>query len=154
MPLTRGFGAFVRKTADETVNNSDVLQDDDELTLPVAANATYVVDCWVVYDSNTTPDIKFAFTGPASATMEWTTNALGSSAAGGTGSTTTTRATIAGNLPCGGVGAGTRVVATIRGLLMTAGTAGSLTLQWAQNTADATETKVRANSWMRLVRVA
>lgn len=146
---------FARRTTTQTVNNSATLVDDDTLTVSVEASATYILQMGIIYDSGTTPDIKFAFIGPTSATLDWTTNALGTAAAGGTGSLTVTRSTIGsgGVLPAGGIGAGSQVFAEIQGILVTSTTAGTFKLQWAQNTADPTDTIVRANSWMRLIRV-
>ncbi|GHE47426.1 hypothetical protein GCM10017673_56610 [Streptosporangium violaceochromogenes] len=147
---------FVRKTADETVNNSSALQDDNHLVAAVAASATYIVEAFVIYDAATAADLKLAFTGPSGATLDWTSTALGTAATAGTGSLTVSASTIGDGsaVPLGGVGAGTKVVAQIRGLLVVAGTAGNLTTRWAQNTANASDAIVRTNSWMRLTRVA
>lgn len=139
---------FARKTADETVNNSDTLQDDDHLVLALVANKTYVVRGLLFADSGTTPDIKIAFTKPASSTYYWTTSQPVSSVAtlpatqsGGVRRTTDSQV-------LGTVGAGTAVAVQLAGIIRTAGTAGNLTLQWAQNTVDASDTKMLADSWI------
>lgn len=137
------------KTSNETVNNSAVLQADDALLWAVAANGVYMLDLKVLYNSGTTPDIKFGFTYPVGLTAQWGTLAY----------TTTTGATeqngnnsesgVAGN---GGVAAD--VWSHIYGLFTNGGTAGTLTLTWAQNTANGSDTIVKAGSHGRLMRVA
>ena len=59
----------VYKSADETVNASSTLQDDDELTFAIAANEVWEFSCVLAYVSNTTADIKFQFSLPSGATM-------------------------------------------------------------------------------------
>src|SRR5687768_10689987 len=56
---------FVRKSADEIVNNSNTLQDDDALLLAIGASQTMTFAIYVVYDSGATPDFKCTVTGPA-----------------------------------------------------------------------------------------
>ena len=61
---------FVRKTSDETVNNSTTLQNDDQLALAVEANATYWLSMRLIMSSGTTPDFKMLFTFPSGLTMK------------------------------------------------------------------------------------
>lgn len=147
--------SFVFKAADETVNNSAALQNDNDLVLSVVADTKYLLESQIIYDSGTTPDIKFAWVGPAAATLDWTTNALGTGATGVNGALTVGNSVIgdAGVLAAGGVGAGTAVTAMARGILQVGATAGTLQLRWAQNTADVSDTIVKVRSWMRLTKV-
>ncbi len=59
--------AFVTKTANQTVNNSAVLQNDNELLFTIGANETWVFNIDFSAISQTTPDIKFAMTAPGGA---------------------------------------------------------------------------------------
>jgi hypothetical protein len=147
---------FVSKGADQTVNNSTVLVNDSALALSVVANAKYILEAYVKYDSGTTPDIKFAWTGPAGATLDWIPNTPPAGATGVNSALSVGNTAIGDGaaVAAGGVGAGTAVVAHMTGTLTVAGTAGSLQLRWAQNTGDASDTKVLAGSWLRLTRVA
>jgi hypothetical protein len=129
---------LVRKTADETVNNSNVLQNDDELLFAVAANEIWEFTIYVIYDSGATPDFKHNLTGPvASAIYEHDTGLTVAAAA----------AITVGAAAWIGYGAGSPALGLIiRGIIVNGANAGNLQLQWAQNTADASDTKVKANS--------
>lgn len=150
------FPLWIRKAAEtQVVNNSTVLVNDSHLILPVVTNARYALDGLIIYDSGTTGDIKVGWTVPAAATIPWwylsgvdvavTTgignlNALPSAAAG----TTLARA---------GSGIGTFTAMILKGHVVTIGTAGNLTLQWAQNAAEAVNTRIKTDSWISLTRV-
>jgi hypothetical protein len=145
------------KAADQIVNNSATLVGDLELFVNVVANATYILDSQIIYDSGTTPDIKFAWAvDPADSTLSWTTNALGAGASGVNGSLTV-GVGIDGDanaIVAGGVGAGTLVIAATQGILKTGTVDGAISLHWAQNVANASDTTVHASSWMRITRIA
>jgi hypothetical protein len=142
---------LARKTADETVNNSTTLQNDDHLFFAVAANEVWLVQAWLMWDSAATPDIKFGWTGPASATFAW--GALSTETSSGVASfgqsfsgTPVAPLAIGGTLFLPGAGAGTITAVALAGIAAIAGTAGNLQLQWAQNTLNVSDTKVRQNS--------
>ena len=127
------------KTSDETVNNSDTLQDDNDLTFSVAANKNYAVWGTLLVDSGTTPDVKVQWSLPASATfdgvIQLTTVAIGEMAE----SAATAIA---------GVGAGTPVSAFFQGVLKVESTGGTAVIQWAQDNAGMSDTKMLEGSWM------
>lgn len=139
---------FARKTADETVNNSAALQDDDELQVSVEANAVYAFDLHMVTNGGTTPDLKIAWSVPTSTTMTWsgiyvdTTGAL----------LVNSQFTQATTLALGGIGAD--VSFHFWGVIVTSSTAGTLKLQWAQNTANASNSIIRAGSDLVLTRTS
>lgn len=141
---------FVRKTSDETVNNSAVLQNDDALLLAMSASSTYLLDLRLIVNSGTTPDFKFTFTVPASTTgsiqiFEGSTPSTAAAVLQGPFSLTATSAT-------SGI-AGDQII-LVQGVVVVSSTAGNLQFQWAQNTANASDTKVKANSYMMLQKVA
>ena len=82
---------------------------------------------------------------PASATADTLVHAV----ATGASSATEGASGIAG-----GAGAGTPSVALINGTLVTGGTAGTAVLQWAQNTQNASDTKLLTGSVMLIRKVA
>lgn len=137
--LRRVAPLWADKLVDETINNNATLQDDDDLIIPVEANTTY----WCMLDatvlSGATPDWKCDFVAPAAATLtNWKfLQSTGVGAAYGI---------------CGASGslgistAGVDVGVNIWGRLVTSSTAGNLRLRWAQNTANASDTTVRAGS--------
>lgn len=134
------------KEADETVNNNTGLQDDDDLVVTLEANKYYAFELWLEFNSTAVADIKFAFTIPAGATVEWghlryTGASLVLALISGTGTSS----------PADGAGADSNVY--IRGFVYTAAAAGDLQLQWAQQVLEATDTKVLEGSWLKVVRL-
>lgn len=127
------------------VNNSTALVDDPDLRLTVAANTTYDLNLQVTYSTGATPDIKFAWSLPAGTTMPANMAHFynGSWVAGPVNDTST--------LVCEGFA--TDLPMRWSGLLIVGGTPGVLQLRFAQNTANATNTLLRAGSYMRLLPV-
>lgn len=145
---------FVRKTADESVTSSTTLQNDNHLFLSVATNTTYILDAFIIYDGQSAGDLKYGWTAPASATLDWTPRDLSTTV----GATMVDAIDMAwlqiGSTETTGAWATTWGVATPTGLLQVSGTSGTLQLQWAQDTSNATATRVKTNSWLRLQKVS
>lgn len=144
-----------RSTADQTVNASTTLVNATSMSVAVAASSNYLIDGWLMYASDTTPDIKFAFTYPAAATLSWSgsgywTNIASGGPAGATGGEVNLNARnrSATAISAGGIGAGTAAGMVIRGLLIVGGTAGTLQLQFAQEVSNASDTKLLRDSWI------
>lgn len=144
---------YIEKTADETINNSAALQDDDALILPVGTSETWFFETVVRYSSNATADIRFGWSGPTGATMEWgrghvaTSSGPGINSLGGSG-TPTALSAIGDTLNLAGVASGS-VHIMLAGWIFTDSTAGSVTLRWRQDTADVSDTKVLKGSFIR-----
>lgn len=147
-PVGNGASLVAVKTANETVNNTATVQADDELTLSLEANTTYLIDGFVVYNSGTTPDIRFAFTVPTGSTLNWNVLGLLTNVATTDGSARFSANTNGTEKGIAGTGA-SDAVAYIRGTITTGGTAGSLTLRWAQAVAEASDTTVKAGSYLK-----
>ncbi|MBI3274039.1 MAG: hypothetical protein HYZ69_02750 [Candidatus Colwellbacteria bacterium] len=135
----------IRKTSDETVNNSTTLTNDNELFLAMAANETWFFKVLFMHIGNITADINVAFTIPTGATLVWGcsgTRQLSDGNIGGCGAITTS----------GGAqsyAAFTTVeTVVLTGVVVNGGTAGNLQFQWAQNTATAVDTKVVTDSYL------
>lgn len=151
----------VAMTADVTVNNSTTLVNATGLVIPLSANATYGLDGWLHWTSNPTADIKFKFTLPASTTGFWT----------GIGPVVNTAPVVGSErknyVDMGSVDitnalafagddeftSSVYISAVPRGYIVTGATAGNLQLQFAQNTADVSNTILRAGSQLRLTRL-
>jgi hypothetical protein len=150
------FSLFARKTAEVQTKNADTtFLSDTHLVLPVRANARYLATGLWLWDSGTTGDIKWQWTGPAGFTVPvWTVTSLDTTAttlAGATNSGYSTSATSA--IARAGAGIGTFVAGQLYGEIVTAGTAGNLTVQWAQNASEAVATRMKQESWLKLERV-
>lgn len=147
-------GWSARKTADQSVANS-TLVNDTELFVPVIATAVYYVAALIIYRAAATPLFKFGWTGPAGATMSWCPNCLSTAVTAAVVGSINKSIAVIGTAPSGGAaGIGTSVCAEPVGTLITTGTAGNLQLQIAQDTTNATATIVKADSMLYLVRVA
>lgn len=142
----------VRKSADETIN-STTLQNDDHLLLPVAANATYLMEWWFRMDGPAANDFKYSWTGPAGAAMVWSSLGLDLAAASNVAPISQDAPTLATVIQHGCIAAGTFSHVIGRGYLTTAGTAGTLQMQWAQVVAAAS-TILRTGSHLYGQRVA
>ncbi|MGY6019602.1 hypothetical protein [Streptomyces spinosirectus] len=151
---------YIAKTADETVNSSTTLQNDDHLVLPVVANAVYVfaLDLYMTESTDFVGDFKMSFTCPTGATFDMhgsgahiTDLGSGTSSNGewiGKLATSSAAASLSF-----GVGTGLTSV-RVYGRLVMSSTAGNFQMQWAQNASDATGTTLKAGSYMTMTRVA
>ncbi len=133
--------AAVVKSADESIQSSTTLQDDDELTFAVSANKEYYVYNTLFYTGESlSVALKYAFTVPSGATMLDGSNAIyirGINYTSFDDDSTTTR-----NSPGSTVLRG----ATTLHKLSIGGTAGNVTLQWAQDISTAEDMTVKAGS--------
>ncbi|MGH9247940.1 MAG: hypothetical protein ACRD0W_00245 [Acidimicrobiales bacterium] len=134
---------FIRKTVDESVASSTVLQDDNHITFAVAANTSYILDALLVMRAPIAADIKMAWICPASAILD----CFAFSQFDGTNRHMIENATH------GFPAEPTAHPITVHGHLRIAGTAGTFKLQWAQNTSDAGNTTINEDSYAELRRV-
>lgn len=140
---------YVRKTADEIVNNSTTLQNDDVLVLPIEANGTYKCKLRAIVNSPTTADIKFKFTGPSGFFASFEAYE---------GSSPTSPATVlqgpaieTTSIAFSTINADQILI--VEGTIYNGANAGNLQLQWAQNAAVVGDTTVKANSELELRKV-
>lgn len=153
---TSGIGQvlFARRTSDLDRTSTIVRIDDPQLTLSVAANATYELSGYLIFDADAAGDFAMNFTSPAGSVLNWTGIGQGNGATTTVGTVYTANTTGTGAVAFGGVGAGTNLTVSMFGNLRTTGTAGSLTLQWAQSVSNAVATTLLTDSTIILRRVA
>lgn len=148
-----GGSRTVYKTADESVTSSITVQDDNHLTLAVAASGVYAFDGCLLFDSaDVNADLRLTFTGPSGASGWWAPVAITLGNADGTGNARLTKFDLAGESTVGTISGGS--IARPCGYLAVSSTAGTFKLQWAQASSSATAVTVRAGSWLRLHRMA
>ena len=136
---------IVRKTVDEQVSNSTVLQNDTELSLPVAAGETWLFDVWLIVSCPVnTPDMKLAFTVPTNATIRW--SCLGDGNVGTDHELITGSGSSDSFLITGGT---TKDSVRMHGTAVVGDTPGTVRLQWTQNTSNMNALKVEAFSFLR-----
>jgi len=131
---------LVKKTTPQTVNNSTTLVNDSELVIAVEANSLYMVETALDYESSNVADFKATFSIPTGARM--TAN---------TGNAPSPNIAIPSTIFGAGFGAVSTGFRVLSAVLKTEANAGNLTLQWAQNLAEVSDTIVRAGSqmWVR-----
>ena len=125
------------KTVDETVNNSSTLQDDDTFTFSGVASTNYRVKLGLLISGNNTALFKTAWSLPAGAVF------IGG-ASNFNNSDVVNLTTGSGNY--GSTNNSDRLI-FMTGIIKVAGTAGTCVLQWAQQVANASDTKVLIGSW-------
>lgn len=136
--------------ANQTVNNSAAFVNLPGLSLAVVAG-TYVFDGWLVWSSGTTPTISINLIFPAGTTAEWGLfSVVGSS---GAFNASLSASTVSATYPGAGAGAGTSVVGRPGGSVVVT-TPGTVQFQFAQGTANASNTVVNRGSFIRWTRVA
>lgn len=147
-------GLYALKTSTESVASSTTLQNDDQLFLPMAANAKYAYEGFIIYDGLAAAGLKVACTVPSGATINFA--AFGPQSGGpGINSYNANVVTTSGGalgLECNGVG--TLIGAQPKGYVATAGTSGNLQFQFAQVVSNATAVRVLLGSWLRMTRIA
>lgn len=144
-----------RKTAAEIVNNSNTPQNDDELTVPVAASTLYKLNGLIIFTSGATPDFRFTWSLPAGATHSTNTRIYSRSLAAPS-QMVDTRTFITGNSGADGLGttlSSQGQIVELFGYILTSVTAGNAVLQWSQNTTNLSDTTVHPNSFIELKRI-
>lgn len=143
-----------RKTADTNVTSNTTPTDDPHLVIALAANTVYEIQGLLLPSStSTTGDFKLAINGPAGCAGYWTTSAPGTTATGDPDNARFIATQITGGTRSYGIAVSGTFGLQVSGMVETT-TAGSLTVQWAQATSDATALILRQYSWIRLTKVA
>lgn len=134
------------KSANQTISSQTTFINDADMRFAVAANSIYEFHGFIRYSSGTGQDFKTSFTVPAGASAIFSRYACDSANQAvfiGDGEFLDTDSPVAR-----GAGVGSHRTIGIFGVLNTAGTAGNLILQWAQNVSGAFNTTVYANSYL------
>lgn len=130
------------KSADETVTTNTSLQNDDHLFLTVSANSVYTLELEGAQNSSAAGDLKAVFSVPAG-----TTGTL----CGLDGAIPFAGTSLTGTLVFGGTAADAYF--RVFGRVVTAGTAGTLRLTWAQNASSGSST-LKTGTMLRLTKVS
>lgn len=139
------------KTATETVTESTTFQDDDHLTFAVAATTNYAFRMRIFYGTAAAADFKYQLTGPNAPTLvRYQRHVI---LPGATIFTLigVTNAFIDPHILANAGTTGGYVY--IDGILHNGANAGNVTLQWAQNTSDASNTDVYSGSYLEWMKI-
>jgi hypothetical protein len=150
-------------SAEQTINNTATLTTLADFTTALVANATYVAEFVLIYLSGTTPDVKFKWDigSVSGCTIEWGqtgASAINAAAPSGGGAITTYNSmhdqTQTMALSGQGTAADNKVVVPLFATIHNSSTAGNLNFQWAQNTANGSNTSLLVGSYMKVTRNA
>lgn len=139
------------KPGDTARNSTTSMSNDPDIVLALAGSSTYHIKGVIFYSgpSAGSSDFKWTFTIPTGATGQYygAHQNLSGQFAGAFQSNWTDTDTANTN------GVGTIMCLEIQGILVTSGS-GNFRLQWAQNTSNATNTYVKAQSFLTAQRIA
>lgn len=149
--LQDAFPPWIYKTADETVNNSSTLQNDDHILLAVAANEIWAFELFLMYDGTQPGDygLTIAFSVPTGATGFYTVISYSYIVAGRDVVTATSLITPCSYLSQSGDGG-----IVVKGAIINSSNAGNLQLQWAQTVAAVVNTTVKKGSYLTAHKLA
>lgn len=133
----------VRKTADQTIDTSETFVNITNLVQAVGANEVWVLTFFLLFNSGTTPDIKWNLTVPSGGNAEGYMNDYKNAIA-------TVREASAISWPCDG----DNTLAVMDVVIKNSSTAGNVQLQFAQDTSTASNTKVLEDSCIKAIRLA
>lgn len=151
--LTSGTaGYYVRKTANESVTSSAVLQADDALLFAINANEVWEVTFGIFYGStSTTPDLRLNVSVPSLGTYKMSAVGLACAATATTGDYDSYAAT-SGDFCIGTFTTGTQYV-EFKGIVVNGSNNGNVTLNWAQWISNGAATTIASSSWLRAARL-
>ena len=132
------------KSANQVINSTTTFVNDADMRFAVAANSLYEFHVYLRYSTPNGADWKSSFTVPAGASAHFSRYGLNASGTFVGGDDFTDASTVTSQ----GLGAGTQQSANFFGWVVTAGTAGNLIFQWAQNTSNAGNTTLYQNSYL------
>lgn len=154
----KGTKTYVRKSAAESLASNTTMQNDDHLVFTLAASAVYDLRTYLAVSGPAAGDFKtqWAFTGAASGGNHTNRYAIGPAISVADVADTNLRSSRQGwttSVSYGTDGTNTSHIEE-GGLLDTLAGSGTITLQWAQNTSNATSTVVSTSSYAILERLA
>jgi hypothetical protein len=168
--LRSGQEVVARKTADTSRAATTTTTPDPHLQFDVVANAVYRWHGWLKYDGPTAADILIDSSAPSGALGEWSAIGVGHSPVIGASATPafqtdtqdgrgylmrveTNDVTAARSYGCLGTGL-VPLTMQLYGTLRVGTTGGTLSLDWAQATSNATACTLYTDSWLSMLRIA
>jgi len=140
-------------SANQTFTSTTVATAISELGIPVVAGETWLVEGEIFYAGSTAGDLKLSWTVPANTAQRWSARALADAATGVISSSSFIQTNTTDSEQAAGAITGIDTATSVKAYFkMTA--SGSLTLEAAQNTSDATATTVYAGSYLRFSKAA
>ncbi len=142
-----------RKPSDQSLTSQISLQNDVDLTIPIAALEEWVMDFYLdIGAALSTTGLKTGLTVPSGATMNATLDVIGGTA----GNTISKRSTSSGLIAdlVTGFWSSTDTVARVHAWVLNGATPGTITLQFAQSSSSLTALTMRKGSHAIATRIA
>jgi hypothetical protein len=140
------------KASDQTVTNSTTTVADNDLKYYLAPNEAALFCAILQVDSGAAADFRVEFTGPSGAALEYAPP--GSMKVDTTGGAVAMQSEVSSGVIVFGVsGSGAQRYIEVRGRVVNGATPGYLSTKWAQATADASNTIVKAGSVLTIERL-
>ena len=140
---------LIRKTADETVNNSAVMQNDDHFSFSIGANEVWLVNLYLIMRGTDSGGMDFTWSLPSGG--QFVANFIGSqdnqSSGVAVGGVDTALITTEVRLVADAASVDIQAI-HIACLIVNSSTGGTAQLQWAQATNIATDTIMHSESFM------
>lgn len=140
MAAAAGGATIIVKASDDTVNNSTTLVNDSELLFPIGINEVWEFTIVVLSFSPATPDYKCAITVPANTSLCWLFSGKDAP-----GTISITNMIVSGGSHSSR-GENCVYGIVLRGIAIATDTAGNVQYQFAQNTANVSDTKTLIGS--------
>ena len=135
-----------RKQSNETRTSTDTYTDDADLLFGVQASQRYTFRCRVFFDTTAAADFKYQLQGPGSPTLlRYETKHIVPGATAYAGQAVQTAFAQSNAIAGAGTTGG---FVEINGILHNGANGGLVSIQWAQNTIDASNTTVLAGSYI------
>jgi len=134
------------KSADQTIISNATLINDADMRFAMSASSIFEFHCYVRFSSGTGQDLKVSFSVPAGADARF--NAIRKDLTGTFAGDGDWNAASSVTAQGAGVGSANARTMILTGVAFTAGTAGNLIFQWAQNTSGAFNTTLYQYSYI------
>lgn len=146
------------KTATTDRASTTTVTADPELVIAVEANAEYILTGYLRISGTTTPKMDIQISVPSGTTGGYSCTRLSTSATADSGDAnevrTSTRITFDTETTFNTISTTAHQVLQISGRVIVGGTAGNLSIDWAQNVSNATACSMHSDSWISLRRVS
>jgi hypothetical protein len=151
IPLTKRV-EISEKSATQTINNSTTLVDVADLSTFLQGRESVQFRCYILYRGDPTADIKIGVTVPAGASVSFSPAGSVYIGTGDAVSISSTKFSSAATIQFGtATGNDTRVLEVV-GSIKTVGDNGDFNIQFAQNSANASDTQILSSSYLEVIR--
>lgn len=152
--LTSMQSMHAAKASSTSRASTTTISADPDLQLPVEANAQYLLEGYWRFSGAAAAGIDIQITVPTGTTGSYSDSGRLAAAQVDSGTRTSTRLTFGVETTFSTPSTSAAQVLIPSGRVIVGSTAGTLSIDWAQNVSNATATVMEADSWIRLSRIS